>query len=237
MRVRIDQDDEGHRVRVSDTGRGIAADFLPHVFDRFRQADGSTTRRHSGLGIGLALVRQLVELHGGTVAAESPGEGRGATFTVHLPSWRSLPSLAAPCGDVASSPTSPPRTGLTVLVVDDDADTREIASHFLEGVGARVVTATNADEGLRLLRAERPDVLVADIGMPGTDGYAFIRAVRALSHDDGCETPAVALTALVREEDRRRAIEAGFQSHLAKPITREALVSTVSLLHPPRNRA
>jgi signal transduction histidine kinase/CheY-like chemotaxis protein len=237
VRVHIDQDDEGLRVRVSDTGTGITPDFLPHVFDRFRQADGSTTRRHSGLGIGLALVRQLVELHGGSVRAESPGEGRGATFTVHLPAWRSLPSFGAANGGGAASFTSPPRPGLTVLVVDDDADTREIARHFLEGVGARVVTATNADEGLQLLRAERPDVLVADIGMPGTDGYAFIRAVRALSLDDGCETPAIALTALVRDEDRRRAIEAGFQSHLAKPITREALVSTVSLLHPPRSRA
>jgi CheY-like chemotaxis protein len=207
------------------------------VFDRFRQADGSTTRRHSGLGIGLALVRQLVELHGGSVRAESPGEGLGATFTVHLPAWRSLPSLEGMSREGGTSSADAPRAGLTVLVVDDDADTREIASHFLESVGARVLTAANADEGLRLLRVERPDVLVADIGMPGTDGYAFIRAVRALSHDDGRETPAVALTALVREEDRRRAIDAGFQSHLAKPITREALVSTVSLLHPPRNRA
>jgi PAS domain S-box-containing protein len=237
VRVDVDQDDERHRVRVRDSGTGIAADFLPHVFDRFRQADGSTTRRHSGLGIGLALVRQLVELHGGSVRAESPGEGLGATFTVHLPAWRSLPSLEGMSREGGTSSADAPRAGLTVLVVDDDADTREIASHFLESVGARVLTAANADEGLRLLRVERPDVLVADIGMPGTDGYAFIRAVRALSHDDGRETPAVALTALVREEDRRRAIDAGFQSHLAKPITREALVSTVSLLHPPRNRA
>ena len=142
----------------------------------------------------------------------------------------------SPLPDATSAAASCPRTELTVLVVDDDADTRDIASHFLEGVGARVVTAATADEGLRLLRVERPDVLVADIGMPGTDGYAFIRAVRALPHDGGCQTPAVALTALVRDEDRRRAIEAGYQSHLAKPITREALITTVSLLHPPRSR-
>jgi CheY-like chemotaxis protein len=233
-RIQMERGDGHHRVRISDTGKGIAPDFLPHVFDRFRQADGSTTRRHSGLGIGLALVRQLVELHGGSVRAESRGEGLGATFTVQLPTLRSTTALASRAGRM---PLAVPlhRTSLTVLVVDDDQDARDVASHFLEGSGARVITAASADEGLRLLRRERPDVLVVDIGMPGTDGYAFIRDVRALPAGEGAETPAVALTALVRDEDRRRAIDAGYQSHMAKPVTREALVATVCRLHPPRS--
>ena len=225
VRVQIDVVGRRHRVRVSDTGQGIAADFLPHVFDRFRQADGSTTRRHSGLGIGLALVRQIVELHGGTVEAESRGEGLGATFTVHLPVRRSAPDAAAPPETTETQAEA--REHLTVLVVDDDVDAREVAAHFLQGGGARVITAAGADEGVRLLRDERPDVVVADIGMPGIDGYAFIRAVRDLRPDEGAETPAVALTALVREEDRRRALDAGYQSHLPKPVSREALLSTV----------
>ena len=223
---------------MSDTGQGIAADFLPHVFDRFRQADGSTTRRHSGLGIGLALVRQIVELHGGTVQAESRGEGLGATFTVHLPVRRSAPDAAASPQTTTESPTqAEAREHLTVLVVDDDVDAREVAAHFLQGGGARVIIAAGADEGVRLLRDQRPDVVVADIGMPGIDGYAFIRAVRDLRPDEGADTPAVALTALVREEDRRRALDAGYQSHLAKPVSREALLSTVRRLHRPRHRA
>ena len=236
VRVQIDVVGRRHRVRVSDTGQGIAADFLPHVFDRFRQADGSTTRRHSGLGIGLALVRQIVELHGGTVEAESRGEGLGATFTVHLPVRRSAPDAAAP--PETTEPTqAEAREHLTVLVVDDDVDAREVAAHFLQGGGARVITAAGADEGVRLLRDQRPDVVVADIGMPGIDGYAFIRAVRDLRPDEGAETPAVALTALVREEDRRRALDAGYQSHLPKPVSREALLSTVRRLYRPRHRA
>ena len=160
-----------HRVRVSDTGKGIAADFLPHVFDRFRQADGSTTRRHSGLGIGLALVRQLVETARRLGARREPRRGPGR----HVHRAAADPA----CGHIRDvepaarrlSPCLCPAPGLTVLVVDDDQDARDVASHFLEGSGARVITAASADEGLRLLRHERPDVLVADIGMPGTDGY------------------------------------------------------------------
>lgn len=237
--VQVDQADGFHRVCVSDTGQGIRPDFLPHVFDRFRQADGSTTRRHSGLGIGLALVRQLVELHGGSVHAASCGEGCGSTFTVHLPMLRAVPEATA--AQEISSPSlvsAPDVAGpVKVLVVDDDADAREVASLFLQGAGARVITAASSDEALHLVRAERPDVVVADIGMPGTDGYAFIRAVRALPRDQGAETPAVALTALVRDEDRRHALEAGYHSHLSKPVTREALIGTVSRLHQLRHRA
>ena len=239
VRVQLDQADGVHSVRVSDTGQGIASDFLPHVFDRFRQADGSTTRRHSGLGIGLALVRQLVEMHGGTVAAESRGEGLGATFTVRLPALRAAPEAVTAAESQMPSlvNTANAQDQLTVLVLDDDSDARDVASLFLQGAGARVITAANTDDALRLVRAERPDVVVADIGMPRTDGYAFIRAVRALPVDQGAETPAVALTALVRDEDRRNALEAGYHSHLSKPVSREALIGTVSRLHRLRHRA
>jgi PAS domain S-box-containing protein len=235
IRVQVDQVEGRARIRVNDTGKGIAADFLPHVFDRFRQADGSTTRRHSGLGIGLALVRQLVEMHGGAVSAESRGEGLGATFTVELPSLRTGPH-AVPSHTGTPSPVVEPHRGITVLVVDDDPDAREVCSHLLEASGARVLTAAGADDGLHLVRSEHPDVLVADIGMPGVDGYAFIKAVRALPPDEGADIPAVALTALVRDEDRTRAIEAGYQSHLAKPVNRDALLTTLSRLYPRRSR-
>jgi signal transduction histidine kinase/CheY-like chemotaxis protein/integral membrane sensor domain MASE1 len=238
VRVQVDQLDGTHRVRVSDTGQGIAADFLPHVFDRFRQADGSTTRRHSGLGIGLALVRQLVEMHGGSVQADSRGEGLGATFTVRIPVLRAAQAFTE--ATALETPAPAPveaEERLTVLVVDDYADALEVASLFLQGAGARVITATNTDDAVRLVRDERPDVVVADIGMPGADGYAFIRAVRCLPAGEGAETPAVALTALVREEDRRHALEAGYHSHLSKPVSGDALVATVSRLHRLRHRA
>jgi signal transduction histidine kinase/CheY-like chemotaxis protein len=237
VRVHVDHLDGTHRVRISDTGQGIAPDFLPYVFDRFRQADGSTTRRHSGLGIGLALVRQLVEMHGGSVQAESRGEGLGATFTVRLPALRAAdtPSDAAPT-DMPSPTPIDSAERLSVLVLDDDADALEVATLFLQGAGARVITATNTDDALRLVRHERPDVVVADIGMPGTDGYAFIRAMRGLPPGEGAETPAVALTALVREEDRRHALEAGYHSHLPKPVSGDVLVATVSRLHRLRHR-
>ncbi|MCC6164742.1 MAG: MASE1 domain-containing protein [Acidobacteria bacterium] len=235
VRVSIVQADGFWRARVSDTGQGIAPEFLPHVFDRFRQADGSTTRRHNGLGIGLSLVRQLVEMHGGTVQAASGGQGHGATFTVHLPISRdargSLDGSDAADGAAPATAVSAPASGLTVLVVDDDADARDVARVFLQDAGARVITAADADDGLRLVRNERPDVVVADIGMPGTDGLTFIRNVRGLPNDEGADTPAVALTALVREEDKRRVLEAGYHSHLAKPVSCEALVAAVRHLH------
>lgn len=224
-------------LRVSDTGAGIAADFLPHVFDRFRQADGSTTRRHSGLGIGLALVRQIVEMHGGTVRAESRGPGLGATFTVCLPALPPAADAPRVAGtDADGHAPAAPRTALTVLVVDDDADAREVAAQLLRSSGVDVVTAASAEEGLAQLRERQPDVVVADIGMPGVDGYAFIRAVRALPTREA-RTPAVAMTALVREEDRRRALEAGFQIHLPKPITRDGLLAAVTRLLPTRHPA
>ena len=220
-------------LRVSDTGQGIAPDFLPFVFDRFRQGDGSTTRRHSGLGIGLALVRQLVELHGGRVEAASAGAERGATFTARFPALREI----APPHDEAPHAQPPVRRAgaMTVLVVDDDADSRDVAARMLEATGVEVLTASGAREGLALLRSRRPDVLVADIGMPDMDGYALIQAVRQLASHEGADTPAAAMTALARDEDRQRALEAGYQAHLAKPVSREALLATVTRLHqPPR---
>ena len=238
IHVDLHRDNGQHVVTVSDSGQGIGLDFLPYVFDRFRQGDGSTTRRHSGLGIGLAIVRQLVELHGGTVTAESRGGGLGSTFSVRLPAHQALASL-----DTATPLAPQPvaggagATSLTVLVVDDDADSRDIAVRFLEASGARVVTARGADEGLQVLQAERPDVLIADIGMPGVDGYALIRAVRALPPDQGAGTPAAAVTALARDDDRQRAFDAGYEAHLPKPITRDALIATVSRLHRSRNPA
>lgn len=218
-------------VTVSDDGQGVAPEFLAHMFERFRQADASTTRRHGGLGIGLALVKQLVELHGGTVRAASAGEGRGATFTVSLP----VAAVAAKSGDAGAAAASAGGLcaekmleGVKVLLIDDDADGRFLGRRILEECGARVVTAGSAVEGLELLKRERPDVLVSDIGMPEADGYALIHWVRRLTAAEGGRTPAVALTAFARSEDRRRALLAGYQSHVPKPVEPAELVTVVA---------
>ena len=222
-------------IAVTDTGRGIERGFLPYVFDRFRQADSSTTRAHGGLGIGLAIVKQLVELHGGSVRASSAGEGQGATFAITLP-------LAAIRVEEDKQPRRPPQsnsdptfggapslTGITVVVVEDDPDARELVRRMLQKCGATVVTAASADEGLDAVKRHRPNVIVSDIGMPGRDGYEFMRSVRAFS--DGCgNAPAVALTALARAEDRRRAILSGFQKHMVKPVEAAELVAAVASL-------
>ncbi|HEU5323713.1 MAG TPA: response regulator, partial [Methylomirabilota bacterium] len=224
-------------ITVSDTGIGIRPEFLPFVFDRFRQADGASTRRHGGLGLGLALVRHLVELHGGTVEAESAGEGHGATFRVRLPM-----SFAPPRADdpPAAVPAPPPATldalpsleGLHVLVVDDEADARELIRLILEGRGALVTAVASTQAALAALARARADVLVSDIGLPGDDGYALIRQVRALPPDAGGATPAVALTAYARTEDRTRALLAGFETHVAKPVEPAELVMVVARLAP-----
>lgn len=211
---------------VSDTGQGIAPDFLPHVFERFRQADSSTKRQHGGLGLGLAIARHLVELHGGSIAADSEGEGKGARFTVRLPAPSELPGPAsAPQTDEARPDEL---EGIHVLVVEDDADTRDLIAFVLGRRGAIVATAGSADEAVERLVATRPDVVVSDIGMPERDGYDLIRDIRSI--DEGEGVGALAVTAYARVEERARVLEAGFDAHLAKPVDADELVSAVARL-------
>jgi PAS domain S-box-containing protein len=227
------QIDSHLEISVSDTGQGIAVEFLPHVFDRFRQADGTSTRRHGGLGLGLAIVRHLVELHGGTVHVRSPGEGMGSTFTVCLPVRavqvsRDLVEQLRP--DAVQTLAVQPLTGLFVLVVDDEADARELIATVLEQAGARVQTSGTAEEALEIVQRDRPEVILCDIGMPGTDGYTLMRRLRRLPPEQGGLTPAAALTAYSRSEDTRRALDAGFQRHVAKPVEPDMLVAQVAAL-------
>jgi signal transduction histidine kinase/ActR/RegA family two-component response regulator len=212
---------------VRDTGRGIQPDFLPFLFRRFRQADPSTTRTEGGLGLGLSIVKEFAELHGGTVAAESGGEGMGSTFTVRLP----VRAVAVKPG---SSPASAEATkrlaGVQILVCDDDADARDLLSCLLASASASVRVAGTAAEALQSMREALPDVLVSDIGLPVVDGYGLIRQVRELAPDDGGRTPAIALTAYAGADGARRAIKAGFQMHLSKPFDIEDLVTAVATL-------
>ena len=226
-------------VSVIDTGEGIAPEFLPHVFDRFRQADASTTRRHGGLGLGLALAKQLIELHGGSIRAKSLGLGHGATFTVSLPLTvvHPEPEPEMERRHPRSGPVSataddmcPRLGGVKVLVVDDEPDARALVKRLLEDCDAAVTTASSVQEALECLRADRPDVLISDIGMPGEDGYALIRRVRALAAERGGNLPAIALTAYARSEDRTRSILAGYQMHVAKPVEPSELIATVASL-------
>lgn len=223
-------------VRVADTGQGIAADLLPFVFDRFRQGDGSTQRRHGGLGLGLSLVKHLVEMHGGSVAAQSGGTGQGTTIVVTLPLQIAPPEEGDPRihpaaeGTTRPSYAAPPIADLRVLLVDDEADARSLATRMLEQHGVEVHTAASADEALELLKRVRPDVIVSDVGMPETDGYQFMRMVRSLPDAEGGRTPAVAATAFARSEDRTKALLAGYQAHLAKPVDANELVAIVATL-------
>jgi PAS domain S-box-containing protein len=223
-------------ISVSDTGIGIAPEFLPHVFERFRQGDASTTRRYGGLGIGLSIVKQLTELHGGTVRAFSDGPERGSTFVISLPVW--LPWAGEP-GPVrlqartAVETAGPPREvslhGIDVLVIDDDAETRQLIALILQHQGAEVTTVESTDEALAAVRRRTPHVIVSDIGLPGRDGYDFIRCVRSMG-GPVAETPALALTAFARAEDRRRALLAGFQVHVSKPVEPAELCAAVASL-------
>jgi PAS domain S-box-containing protein len=217
---------------VVDNGVGIAPEFMPHVFDRFRQADSSTTRSHGGLGLGLSIVKQLVEMHGGTVHAYSEGRDRGATFTVCVPlsAVRPQPHEVHPTADSASPGIDVSLDGMHVLVVDDEPDTRELLSHLLTDCHAHVHTARSAREGMEALQRLKPDALISDIGMPEQDGYQFIRAVRGLPADRGGRTPAIALTAFARSEDRTRAMLAGYQLHIAKPIEPHELLAALASL-------
>jgi signal transduction histidine kinase/ActR/RegA family two-component response regulator len=226
-------------VRVVDTGQGISPDFLPHVFERFRQSDDATTRRHTGLGLGLAIVRQLVELHGGTVRAASDGVGHGATFTVRLPiaagdvqsdqettleERRKTPSTVSPM------PRVPRLDDLRVLVVDDSADGRALTSLVLTEAGARVKAVASVREALQILEGERPDALVSDLDLPDQDGYALIRQIREHEAEHGGFLPAVALTGYARAEDRARILAAGFQAHVPKPAEPVALAAAIATI-------
>ena len=228
---------EGEQValRVRDTGAGIRSDFLPYVFDRFRQADTSTTRHHGGLGLGLSIVRQLVELHGGTVGVDSAGEGQGATFTVHLPLQPALPDWArapdaAPDEAYAAAAALPDLGGTTILALDDDPDSLEVVRTILQASGAEVIAASTPPEALRLLQERRPQVLISDIGMPDMDGFELIRRVRALADTQLCMVPALALSAFARKEDRERAFACGFTDYIVKPVTPALLVEAVAAL-------
>ncbi len=246
VRASVERADAQVRLTVSDTGDGIRADFLPFVFDRFRQGDQSSTRRYGGLGLGLSIVRHLVELHGGAVAAASEGEGKGATFVIELPSSRlriadyglrieealEIDDSAALINDRSAihNPQSAILKGLRVLVVDDEPDTLELVRAILERAGAEVVTVATAAVALDALRRARPDILLCDIGMPDEDGYQLLRRVRALGVEEGGATPAVALTAYAGDADRARTLDAGFQFHLPKPVDAAQLVAVITNL-------
>ncbi|MEG4235807.1 ATP-binding protein [Microcoleus sp. Pol11C3] len=239
VEIRLEQVNSHAEVTVSDTGSGISSDFLPFVFDRFRQHDSTTTRSYGGLGLGLAIVRQLVELHGGTVTVVSPGIGQGATFTVKLP----VMIIHPPARDserlnsiVEAKPrveASPSLEGLKILVVDDEADARELLSTILQKYGADVLAVASVKEALTIIETatdRSPDVLVSDIGMPDEDGYSLIRKLRQVEAQRGGRLPAIALTAYARNDDRRQALLAGFQIHLTKPVDAAELVAVVASL-------
>ena len=217
------------QIAVRDTGKGIRPEFLPYVFEYFRQADGTTTRSHGGLGLGLAIVRQLVEMHNGVVYATSEGEGRGATFIVQLPMIHSEQKQPQEKYRVVLD-NFPALDGLRVVVVDDCADTLELIAFILEQCQAQVQTATSVEEAIKAIAQLKPDILISDIGMPDEDGYSLIRQVRTLEADQGKPILAVALTAFAREEDRTRTLDAGFQMHLPKPIEPAELVAVVANL-------
>ncbi|MEH1860599.1 MAG: response regulator [Nostoc sp.] len=216
------------QIQVIDTGIGISSEFLPKVFERFRQADSTTTRSHNGLGLGLAIVRHLVELHKGTIFAQSLGTGQGATFTVRLPLLQDNRVNREATGKISSSVASTPLAGLRVLVVDDEADTRNFLSFMFEEYGAFATAVASVDEALVVLEQAKPDILISDIGMSEQDGYTLIRKLRSLEPEKGGRIPAIALTAYTREEDRLEALAAGFQQHLSKPIDPNKLIVAVA---------
>jgi signal transduction histidine kinase len=232
--VRLSRTGDDAIISVEDSGIGISPDFLPCVFDRFTQADGSATRRHGGLGLGMAIVRHLVELHGGTVCAFSEGENRGTTFTAALPMRVAVPeespeTFDTPLESNVSEPL-PSLDGIRILVVDDEADSRGFLSALLQEHGATVRVAGSTGEAIDIFTAGPPDVLVSDIAMPGQDGYDLIRLVRDLAPHDGGRTPAVALTAYVRAEDADAALTAGYQRHIRKPVIVSELIGAVAAL-------
>lgn len=239
VKVKLERVNSHIEATVADTGKGIEADFLPYIFDRFRQADQSTTRRQGGLGLGLSIVRQLVEMHGGAVSAESGGEGMGTTFVVTLPGLAAAPHRrgtetrrehSAASGNFVPLESAPELNGLRILVVDDEADTRDLLRTVLEMRGGAVITAGTAAEALAAFENSEFDILISDIGMPYEDGYALIEKVRSLPDETARRIPAVALTAYARIEDRVRVLAAGFQVHLPKPVEPAELAAVVASL-------
>ncbi|PQV63330.1 PAS domain S-box-containing protein [Abditibacterium utsteinense] len=245
VQIRLERINSHVEIVVTDNGIGISADMLPHVFERFRQADSSSTRSFGGLGLGLAIVRHIIDMHGGTVEVESPGDGKGAIFTVKLPLMATrtvdaIPSDAIPglseervhptSSDFAKYHCPEELNGLHVLVVDDEEDARRLLKTVLESCNARVTTASNALEAFEVLQSFLPDVLISDLGMPGEDGYSLLRKVRALPPDQGGQIPAAALTAYARVEDRLQVLRSGFQIHLPKPVEPAELVAVVANL-------
>jgi signal transduction histidine kinase len=217
---------------IADDGKGIDPKFLPHVFERFKQADGSTSRAHGGLGLGLAISRHLVELHGGTIVAESAGEGRGTRVTVTLPGLTPAAVDSAAKHRDRAQPTGA-LGGLVILVVDDEPDAREMLVLLLEQFGASVIAACSAAEALAAVAQVRPDIVLSDLGMPGEDGYSLIRRLRANPTNEGGAIPAIAVSGFAALEDRQRALAAGFQRHVAKPVNLPDLLSSITSLRPP----
>ena len=237
IQVKVQRVDSHVEVVISDSGVGISKEFLPYVFDRFRQADASTTRIHGGLGLGLSIVHQLVDLHGGSASVQSEGEGKGATFTITLPfvgvisaTPEAESDLLAQSDDVISLDGLPSLKGLKVLVVDDEADTRELIGEVLRECGSEVITSRSVAEALVALEQHKPDILISDLGMPDEDGYSLISQIRALPSERGGQIPAAALTAYARAEDRMRVLRSGFQFHLPKPVDSAELVTVVASL-------
>jgi PAS domain S-box-containing protein len=233
--VKVDRSNSMAQVTVTDTGEGIRAEFLPYVFDRFKQADGSITRKYGGLGLGLAIARHLTEMHGGTIDVDSAGQGLGATFRISLPMAVTATAAinsarSAAVAELTPAKNMPDLHGIRVLVVDDAADTREMLRVVLEQFGADVTTAASARETLDVLPAWQPNVLVSDIGMPDEDGYSLIRKVRALSSEKGGDIPAIALTGYVRVEERMRALDAGYQMFVPKPVDVGELATIITSL-------
>ena len=236
IQIKLQRVDSHVEIVVSDSGVGISKEFLPYVFDRFRQADASTTRIHGGLGLGLSIVHQLVDLHGGSVSVRSEGEGKGATFTISLPfvgvvSSQTETEPGQPSEDEIIMPDElPSLEGLKVLVVDDEADTRELIREVLHECGSEVITCRSVAEALEALEQYQPDILISDLGMPDEDGYSLISKIRALPAERGGQIPAAALTAYARAEDRLRVLRSGFQFHLPKPVDSAELVTVVASL-------
>ncbi len=232
VQVRLKREDLHVDITVTDSGVGIKPDFLHHVFERFRQGDSSTTRRYGGLGLGLSIVKSLVELHGGAVRAASAGEGQGASFSVRLPSGAEHGQPIDGHAPIRLAPAYRARnlSGLKILVVDDDDDGRELARRVLLECDAQVLTAASAAEALSLIETQKPDLMISDIGMPDIDGFGLLERVRMLGRERGGALPAVALTAFARPEDRMQALGAGFSAHLAKPVEPPELLATVAAL-------